>query len=232
MFPFVRGTVHPHIVDGQGVVYRLLLSSSQLLIFALNASAPAQTIDTTALLQHNLELKRLDAEAQLAETEVTQTSFLYRLIPSVSVTAHVGQHSILFVDPAHPWSIPSDALSAALTFDFDKILNPIPHQQAMLRAVMSRVQIDRTRSDILHQALATKKQIVLVDSLIAVLRSKLAFKEKLVELNELKYESNKSGFEDLARAKLDLSETQLEILTQMQKVEDLRARLSALGVQP
>lgn len=209
-----------------------LLSALCTLLLAPCSTLPAQSVDTTALLRNNFDLRRLEAEAQLAETEVTQTSFLYRLIPRVSVTAHVGQHSILFVDPTHPWSIPSDALSAALTFDFDKILNPIPHQQAMLRAVMSRVQIDRTRSDILHQALATKMQIVLVDSLIAVLRSKLAFKEKLVELNELKYESNKSGFEDLARAKLDLSDTQLELLAQIQKREDLREKLAALGVQP
>lgn len=192
----------------------------------------AQPIDTTALLRNNFDLRRLEAEAELAQTEVTQTSFLYRLIPRVSVTAHVGQHSVLFIDPSHPWSIPSDALSAALTLDIDKILNPIPHQQALLKSSMARVQLDKTKSEILREASATKMQIVLVDSLIVVLRSELAFKEKLVELNELKYESNKSGFEDLARAKLDLSDAQLELLAQIQKQEDLREKLAALGVQP
>ena len=203
-----------------------------ILLFALSPMLHAQAVDTTALLQNNLDIKRLEAEASLAQTEDDQSSFLYRLLPHVSVTAHVGQHSILFVDPTSPWSIPSDAYSAALTFDIDKILNPIPHRQAVLRATMARIQLEKTKFEILEQAFTTRTQIALTDSLIAVLRSKLEFKKKLVELNELKYESNKSGFEDLARAKLDLSDTELEILTQAQKREDLRAKLSALGVQP
>ena len=202
------------------------------LLFALCPMLHAQAVDTTALLQNNLDIKRLEAEASLAQTEADQSSFLYRLLPHVSVTAHVGQHSILFVDPTSPWSIPSDAYSAALTFDIDKILNPIPHRQAVLRATMARIQLEKTKSEILEQAFTIRTQIALTDSLIAVFRSKLEFKKKLVELNELKYESNKSGFEDLARAKLDLSDTELEILTQAQKREDLRAKLSALGVQP
>jgi outer membrane protein TolC len=183
-------------------------------------------------MQNNLELKRLEAEARLAQTDADQTSFWYRLLPRVSVTAHVGQHSILFVDPTHPWSIPSDAVSAAFTLDIDKILNPTPHQQAVIKATIARIQIDSRKSEILQQAFAIKMQLTVTDSLIAVLGLKRDYKQKLVELNELRYESNKSGFEDLARARLDLTDAELEILTQTLKREDLRAKLTALEDQP
>lgn len=189
-------------------------------------------IDTTLLLQHNFELKRLEAEACLAEIEAEQTSFWYRLLPRVSVTGHVGQHSIIFIDPTNPWSIPSDAVSAAFTFDIDRIFNSLPHDQAMIKATIARDQLESRKSEILQQVSAMRMQLVIVDSLIAVLKTKRDFKQKLVELNELRYESNKSGFEDLARAQLDLADTRLEILVQTQKREDLRAKLSALGVQP
>jgi outer membrane protein TolC len=192
----------------------------------------AQTVDTTALLHNNFELRRLEAEARLAETEVDQTSFWYRLLPRVSVTAHVGQRSILFVDPTHPWSIPSDAMSAAFTFDIDKIVNSIPHKQALTRAKMTKIQLEKRKSEIIQELSVTKAQLVIIDSLIVVLGMKRDYKQKLVELNELRYESNKSGFEDLAKARLDLADTEIEVLTQVQRREDLRAKLSALGVQP
>ena len=192
----------------------------------------SQTVDTTALLRNNLELKRLEAEVRLLQMDVTQTSLLYRLLPRVFFTARVGQSLVLFIDPTHPWSIPSDALSAAFTFDIDKILNPIPHEQATIRATMARIQLQSKKSEIIQQISAIKVQLVLIDSLIVVLRAKRDYKQKLVELNELKYESNKSGFEDLARARLDLADTELEILTQTERREDLRAKLSALGVLP
>jgi len=202
------------------------------LLFALCTVAYAQSIDTIALLQNNFELKRLEAEARLAESEADQTSFWYRLLPRVSVTAHVGQRSILFVDPTNPWSIPSDAMSAAFTFDIDKILNSIPHEQALIRADMARTQLEKRKSEIIQEISLTKAQLVIIDSLVVVLGMKRDYRQKLVELNEVKYESNKSGFEDLARARLDLADIEVEMLTQAQRREDLRAKLSALGAQP
>ena len=201
-------------------------------LVALWSPLCAQSIDTTALLQNNFELKRLEAEARLAESEADQTSFWYRLLPRVSVTAHVGQRSILFVDPTNPWSIPSDAMSAAFTFDIDKILNSIPHEQALIRADMARVQLEKRRSEIIQEISVTRAQLVIIDSLIVVLGMKRDYRQKLVELNEVKYESNKSGFENLARARLDLADIEVEMLTQAQRREDLRAKLSALGAQP
>ena len=209
----------------------VILSTVALLV-ALWSPLHAQSIDTTVLLQKNFELLRLNAEAQLAETEAEQNSFWYRLLPRVSVTAHVGQRSILFIDPTHPWSIPSDAMSAAFTFDIDKILNSIPHEQALIRADMAKIQLQKRKDEIIQEISADRMQLAIIDSLIAVLGTKRDYRQKLVELNKLKYESNKSGFEDLARARLDLSDTEIEILTQTQKREDLRAKLSSLGVSP
>lgn len=201
------------------------------LLHALCPMLHAQ-VDTTALLQHNFELKRLEAEARLAEIDADQTSFWYRLLPRLSVTGHIGQHSIIFIDPTNPWSIPTDAVGAAFTFDIDRIFNSLQHDQAKIKATIARNQLESRKSEILQQVSAIKMQFVIIDSLIVVLSMKREYRQKLVELNELKYESNKSGFEDLARAQLDLADTRLEILAQTQKREDLRAKLSALGVQP
>ena len=123
-------------------------------------------------------------------------------------------------------------MSAAFTFDIDKILNSIPHEQALIRADMAKIQLQKRKDEIIQEISAGRMQLAITDSLIVVLSMKRDYRQKLVELNELKYESNKSGFEDLGRARLDLSDTEIEILTQTQRREDLRAKLSSLGVTP
>ena len=74
----------------------LAFSQSQLTSAAIDSA-----------VANSLEIKLLELDADLADIEVTQTNFLHTLIPRVSVSARVGQSSVLFLDPTHPWSFPS-----------------------------------------------------------------------------------------------------------------------------
>ncbi len=177
---------------------------------------------------NSLEIKLLELDADLADIEVNQTNFLHTLIPRVSVSARVGQSSVLFLDPTHPWSFPSDAVNAVVTLDIDRILNSVPHQQAVVRAEQSKVILRKRSVELRQEMLSLITQAAIKDSMISSLQLKCQYRTKLVEAAELKYNAAKISFEELVRAKLDLADTYLEISTQKMKRSDLQARLSTL----
>ena len=201
-------------------------------VLALPALAFAQLQLTSAAIDsavaRSLEIKLLELNADLADIEVTQTNFLHTLIPRVSVSARVGQSSVLFLDPSRPWSFPSDAFSAVVSLDLDRILNTVPHQQAIVRADQSRVILRKRNAELKQELLSLMTQIAIIDSMISSLQLKREYRAKLLEAAELKYNAAKISFEEFVRAKLDLADTYLEISTQMMKRSDLQSRLSAL----
>ena len=206
-------------------VRALLLVLSPMLAFA-QSQLTSSAIDSA--VAHSLEIKLLELNADLADIEVTQTDFLHTLIPRVSVSARVGQSSALFLDPTHPWSFPSDAFSAVVSLDLDRILNSVLHQQAIVKAEQSKVILRRRIIELRQEALSLLTQAAITDSMISTLELKRQYRVKLVEAAELKYNAAKISFEELVRAKLNLADTYLEISTQKMKGSDLQARLSTL----
>ncbi len=196
-----------------------------MLAFAQSQLASA-VIDSA--VASSLEIKLLELNADLADIEVTQTNFLHTLIPRVSVSARVGQSSVLFLDPTHPWSFPSDAVSAVVSLDIDRILNSVPHQQALVKAQQSKVILQKRSAELRQEVLSLVTQAAIVDSMISSLQLKREYRTKLLEADELKYNAAKISFEMLVRAKLDLTDTYLEISTQKMKRADLQSRLSTL----
>ena len=211
---------------------RQLLKSSIGSIFFIPLLAFSQSQLTSAAIDSavasSLEIKLLELNADLADIDVTQTNFLHTLIPRVSVSARVGQSSVLFLDPAHPWSFPSDAVSAVVSLDIDKILNSVPHQQAVVKAQRSRVMLRKRRIELRKEIFTLATQAAIIDSLISSLELKRQYRVKLVEAAELKYNAASISFEELIRTKVDLSDTEFEIATQKMKLADLQSRLSAL----
>jgi len=201
-----------------------------ILVVPLLAFAQSQ-LTTSAIdsaVANSLEIKLLELNAGLADIEVTQTNFLHTLIPRVSVSARVGQSSVLFLDPSHPWSFPSDAFSAVVSLDLDRILNTVLHQQAIVRAEQSKVILRRRIIELRQEVLSLLTQAAITDSMISSLELKRQYRVKLVEAAELKYNAAKISFEELVRAKVDLSDTEFEIATQKMRLADLQSRLSAL----
>lgn len=211
---------------------RQLLKSSIGSIFFIPMLAFAQSQLTSAVIDSavasSLEIKRLELNADLADIEVTQTNFLHTLIPRVSVSARIGQSSVLFPDPTHPWSFPSDAVSAVVSLDIDRILNSVPHQQAVVKAQQSRVMLRKRRIELRQEIFTLATQAAIIDSLISSLELKRQYRVKLVEAAELKYNAARISFEELVRTKVDLSDTEFEIATQKMRLADLQNRLSAL----
>ena len=203
-----------------------------ILLVLLPMLALAQSQLTSAAIDSavagSLEIKLLELDTDLADIEVTQTNFLHALIPRVSVSARVGQSSVLLLDPTHPWSFPSDAFSAVVSLDLDRIVNTIPHQQAIIRAEQLRITVQRRRNELRHELISLTTQLEVLDSLIASLQVKRIYREKLVESAGIRYNAAKISFEELVRAKLDLADTHLDISTQKLKQSDLQSRLSAL----
>ena len=196
-----------------------------VLVFA-QSQMTSSAIDSA--VECSLEIKLLELNADLADIEVTQTNFLHTLIPRVSVSARVGQSSVLFLDPTHPWSFPSDAFSAVVSLDLDRILNTVPHQQAIVRAEQSRVILRKRSAELRQEILSLMTQAAIIDSMISSLQLKREYRTKLLEAAELKYNAAKISFEEFVRAKLDLADTYLEISTQVLKRSSLQSRLSAL----
>ncbi len=206
-------------------VRAVLLVLSPLLAFAQSQLTSA-AIDSA--VANSLEIKLLELDADLADIEVTQTNFLHTLIPRVSVSARVGQSSVLFLDPTHPWSFPSDAFSAVLSLDLDRILNSVPHQQAIVKSEQSKVILRKRSVELREEILSLMTRAAIIDSMISSLQQKREYRTKLLEAAELKYNAAKISFEEFVHAKLDLADTYLEISTQKMKQSDLQSRLSAL----
>ena len=209
----------------RGGVRALLFVLSPFLAFA-QSQLTLSAIDSA--LTNSLEIKLLELNADLADIEVTQTNFLHTLIPRVSVSARIGQSSVLFLDPTHPWSFPADAYSAVLSLDLDRILNTVPHQQAIVRAEQSKIVLRRRIIELRQEVLSLLIQTAIIDSMISSLELKRQYRINLVEAADLKYNAAKISFEELVRAKLDLADTYLEISTQIMKRSALQSRLSAL----
>ncbi len=203
----------------------LLLVLSPMLAFA-QSQLPPSAIDSALI--NSLEIKLLELNADLADIEVTQTDFLHTLIPRVSVSARIGQSSVLFLDPTHPWSFPSDAFSAVVSLDLDRIVNSVPHQQALVKAEQSRIIVQRRRTELRQELISLSTQIDIMDSLISSLELKQEYARKLIESAEVKYNAAKISFEELVRARLGVADTRLEISTQKMKRSDLQSRLSVL----
>ncbi|MCL5268288.1 MAG: TolC family protein [Bacteroidetes bacterium] len=195
----------------------LALAQSQLTSAAIDSAVTS-----------SLEIKLLELNADLADIEVAQTNFLHTLIPRVSVSARVGQSSVLFLDPTHPWSFPSDAFSAVISLDLDRILNSVPHQQAAVRAEQSKVILRKRSVELRQEILSLMTQIAILDSMISSLQLKWQYRTKLLEAAELKYNAAKISFEELVQAKMDVADTYLQISTQKMKRSDLHSRLSTL----
>ena len=205
-------------------------SIGSILVLPMLAFVQSQ-LETSAIdsaVARSLEIKLLELNADLTEIEITQTNFLHTLIPRVSVSARVGQSSVLFLDPTHPWSCPSDAVSAVVSLDIDRILNSVPHQQAIIRAEQSKVLLRKRAAELRQEILSLMTQAAIIDSMISSLQLKCQYRTKLLEAAELKYNAAKISFEELVRANLDLADTYLEISTQKIKRSDLQSRLSVL----
>ncbi len=201
-----------------------------ILFLPMLAFAQSQ-LETSAIdsaVANSLEIKLLELNSDLADIEVTQTNFFHTLIPRVSVSARVGQSSVLFLDPTHPWSFPSDAVSAVFSLDIDRIFNSVPHQQAIVRAKQSKVLLRKRSAELRQEVLSLMTQVSIIDSLISSLQLKREYRTKLLKAAELKYNAAQISFEMLVRAQLDLADTYLEISTQKMKRSDLQTRLSTL----
>ena len=201
-----------------------------ILFLPMLAFAQSQLVSAAidSAVSNSLEIKLLELNADLADIEVSQTNLLHTLIPRVSVSARVGQKSVLFLDPTHPWSFPADAFSAVISLDLDRILNPVPHQQAIARAEQAKVILRKRNVELRQEVLSLMTQAAIIDSMISSLQLKREYRTRLLEAAELKYNAAKISFEELVRAKLDLADTYLEISTQKMKISDLQSRLSAL----
>ena len=202
----------------------LLFVLSPMLAFA-QSQLTLSAIDSA--LTNSFEIKLLELNADLADIEVTQTDFLHMLIPRISLSARIGRSSVLFLDPTHPWSFPSDAFSAVVSLDLDRIINSIPHQQALVKAEQARIIVQRRETQLQQEIVSLGTQLEIIDSLIASLELKREYGEKLVQSAEVKYNAAKTSFEELVRARLGVADTRLEISTQKMKRSELQSRLSA-----
>ena len=202
-----------------------LIVLSPMLAFSQSQLTSA-AIDSA--IANSVEISLLELNAELAEIEVTGTDFLHTLIPRISVSARVGQSSVLFLDPTHPWSFPSDAVSAVFSLDIDRIFNSVPHRQAIIRAQQSKLLLRKRSVELRQEILSLITQVVIIDSMISSLQLKAECGEKLVQAAELKYNAAKITFEQLVRAKIELADTYFQISTQKMKRSDLQSRLSAL----
>ena len=199
----------------------LFLILSPLSAFSQLKNMPADSDS----LDFSYELKLLQLQSEMAEQEAKKTDLFHSLIPHVSISIRIGQRSLLFVDPSSPITFPTDALGAVLSFDIDKITNRIPHKEALIKVEEAKLEIEKKRSELIYEISLVKSQISLIDSILFQLEKKRIYKQKLVDQYQLRFDEAKGEYEQLIRAKLDLSETELEISKLQSQQTELKLKL-------
>lgn len=180
------------------------------------ADAPSRTLPDTAIVsgglsgsgvertRDSLALCMLDFDIALAEIEERQSSFWFRLIPDVRLSASLGARQQLIPDPSSssPYVLPQDAWRLTLSLSVTEVFNFDKHSSAYLRRCKLEAQREltgRIAQGNLQEALRAEQQ------LRSELETKLEQEKLLADLlryTELLYDQGETTFDALTRIRL------------------------------
>ncbi len=165
-----------------------------------------------AAAQDSTRVKALQHEIEPAEAKVEATSLWKRALPSIHLSASFGMKDALVYDPAASMLYPRDSYRLTISFPLHELFRSEQHQEAAMRLRRLRDELDmaqkelaRTRRENLERAAAANRELTVIIAELHLLR-------EIVRYNELLFQQGKVPFDVLARAKLQVLQTERQIL--------------------
>lgn len=197
------------------------------LLFLLDsAPSPGQQVGSFSDLD-SLELQILDTRIQEARQRVSQSSFLWRLIPRIHATASFGARDVFFVDPltADPYLLPHDAFRLTASLPLTDIVDFTRQNLAAME--LARLELERQKAG-LEQARrrrGLRATVTRLERQLELLMEEEPLKARLVDYRELLFQQGKTDYDTLIRARLQLLSLKRSILDLEQRIDNVRRAL-------
>ena len=174
--------------------------------------APIGQTDSTST-NDSLELKMIELDIEAAEEEVNTTSFWWRILPQVRVSASFGMGNLLFLDFSSmtPFVVPKDDYRLTFSLSLNSILDFARHSQAVERWGKLRTEYQRRMLAIARNRESLQLQLNAVLEELQSLTTELSVLRELVRFNELRFEQGKIEYDVLARSKLEVISLQTNL---------------------
>jgi hypothetical protein len=169
-----------------------------------SGSVPGFTLAIPDTVADSLQLLLLDHAIALAEIEERRTSFWYRLIPDVRVSANLGVQQLVFIDPSTytPYVLPKDAYRLTLSLSLSEVFNFDKHTTARIQH--DRVQVQRQLAH--HQFMRNNErrhfERIQRQLDLETLKERETLINDLVRYTEILFNQGESTFDDLVRVRL------------------------------
>lgn len=162
--------------------------------------------------QDSLRVRVLSHEIEQAEVRVAATSFWRRAMPTIHLSASFGMKDALIYDSATSMLYPRDSYRLTIGFPLHELFRSEQHQEAAIRLrrlrdekEMAEKELAKTRQQKLDRAAGAYREITILTAELHLLR-------EIVRYNEALFQQGRVTFDVLARAKLQVLQTERQIL--------------------
>ncbi len=223
-----RGVLLPLNKGGQGDVISVNKSPLYtingkifLILFALFSYAIAQPSQEQNTNPTNLESLKFDIG--ISETKVSETSFISRSIPKITIGANFGAHKIFLFDN-QDFNLPypySDGYYVLFSWNITNMLSFHKHKRALLELEKTKaaysLEHDKLESTIRNYEL----KLAIFEKQISFIKEELESRKNIFELSEMKFNNGEIEFEDFIKSKLSLLSAQKEQNIILLKKQDI-----------
>ncbi|MCX6132609.1 MAG: TolC family protein [Ignavibacteriales bacterium] len=177
----------------------------------------------------SLELCILRLDIKKAEEKVNETSFWRRLIPQVHLSASLGMHDLMFIDPTSftPYILPRDAYRLTLSISLNEVFLSPTHVQAIIDLERLKAALSLRTIQNIHVRRLLEQQLAALQEQSESLEKELSIVEELLQFNELRFQQGRIEYDALARTKLELLSLQRSIQRIHQQHSELQLKLSS-----
>ncbi len=167
---------------------------------------------TIATAQDSLRIRVLEEEIAVAEVRLEATSFWKRALPSVHLSVSFGMKDALVFDPATSMLYPRDSYRLTISFPLHELLRSERHQEAAIRLRRLRHEQEMAQKEMAVARQQKLDRVAAVSREITVLTAELHLLREIVRYNELLFREGKVPYDVLARAKLQVLQSERQIL--------------------
>ncbi len=181
-----------------------------------------------ASAQDSLRVMILSHEIEAAEVRVEATSFWHRAMPSIHLSASFGMKDALVYDPATSMPYPRDSYRLTISFPLHELFRSEQHQEAAIRLRrlrdeknMAEKELGAARQEKLERAVRAQREVMVLTAELHLLR-------EIVRFHEALFQQGKVPFDILARARLQVLQTERQILrfqTDQERATDAMDRM-------
>ena len=175
----------------------------------------------------SLELRILQIDIKRAEEKVNETSFWRRLIPQIHMSASLGMHDLMFIDPTSftPYILPRDAYRLTFSLSLNEVLLSPAHTQAIIELERLRTAFSLRSLQANHARYLLVQQQAALQEQLESLKKELTIIEDLLHFNELRFQQGRIEYDALARTKLDILSLRRSILRVHQQQSEMELKL-------